>query len=328
MAARFTVAVTDDRYGAYDEERAVLSEAGAELVVNNFRNEDEAIAGLAAADGVLVNLFPMTRRVIESLARCRVLSRYGVGYDNVDVAAATAKGMWVARVPDYSIEDVSDQALALLLACVRGVAYKDRGVRAGRWNMHKEVPTHRIAGRTLGLVGYGAIARCLHRKTGGFGLARVLVYDPYVDAAAVRKAGAEPAGLETLLRESDYVSVHVPLGPETRGMVGATQLGLMKPAAILVNTSRGPVVDERALAAALAGRRIAGAGLDVFETEPLAADSALRKLENVVLSDHAGWYSEESVPELKTKAAKNVAAVLAGGKPAYPVNTIPSTAAR
>jgi D-3-phosphoglycerate dehydrogenase / 2-oxoglutarate reductase len=323
MAARYTVAVTDDRYGgAYDEERRVLAEIGAELVVNDFKTENEAIAGLARADGVLVNLFPMPARVVSSLGRCRVLSRYGVGYDNVDVAAATAKGIWVARVPDYSIEDVSDQALALLLACVRGVAYKDRAVRAGRWNVHKEVPTRRIAGRTLGLVGYGAIARCLHRKVSGFNLARVLVYDPYVDAAVVRKGGAEPVDLDALLRESDYVSVHVPLGAETRGLIGGRQLGLMRGASILVNTSRGPVVDEKALAAALAGRRIAGAGLDVFETEPLAADSPLRELENVVLSDHAGWYSEESVPELKTKAARNVAAVLAGGRPAYPVNTI------
>lgn len=320
--AKFTVVVTDDRYGAYAEEKAVLAEVGAELVVRDFKGEDEAIAGLAAADGALVNLFPVTARIIAALGRCRVLSRYGVGFDNVDVAAATAKGIWVARVPDYSIEDVSDQALALLLACVRGVAYKDRAVRAGRWNVHKEVPTRRIAGRTLGLVGYGAIARCLHRKTAGFNLARTLVYDPYVKPEAIRAAGAEPADLDRLLLEADYVSVHVPLGPETRGLIGERQLSLMKAAAVLVNTSRGPVVDERALAAALAARRIAGAGLDVFETEPLAADSPLRKLENVVLSDHAGWYSEESVPELKTKAARNVAAVLAGGKPAYPVNTI------
>ena len=228
MAARFTVVVTDDRYGgAYGEEKAVLAEIGAELVVRDFKSEDEAIAGLAAADGALVNLFPMTARIISSLSRCRVLSRYGVGFDNMDIAAATAKGIWVARVPDYSIEDVSDQALALLLSCVRGVAYKDRAVRAGRWNLHKEVPTHRIAGRTLGLVGYGAIARCLHRKTSGLGLGRVLVFDPYVKADAVRAAGAEPADLETLLRESDYVSVHVPLGPETRGMIGAPQLGLL-----------------------------------------------------------------------------------------------------
>ena len=256
MAVRFRVVVTDDRYGAYAEEQAVLGEIGAELAVKDFKSEDEAIAGLREADGVLVNLFPMTPKVIQSLQKCRVLSRYGVGYDNVDVAAATARRIWVARVPDYSIEDVSDQALALLLACVRGIAYKDRGVRAGRWNMHKDVSTRRVAGKTLGLVGYGAIARCLHRKVSGFGLARVLVHDPYVDAATLKRAGAEPAGL------------------------------------------------------------------DVFETEPLPADSPLRALENVVLSDHAGWYSEESVPELKTKAARNVAAVLSGGTPVYPVNTI------
>ena len=322
MPRRFTVVVTDDRYGAYAEEEAVLGAIDAALEVRNFTSEEDAIAGLGGADGILVNLFPIGRRLIESLPRCRVISRYGVGFDNVDVPAATARHMWVARVPDYSVEDVSDQALALLLACVRGVAFKDRGVRAGRWNMHREVPTRRVAGKVLGLVGYGAIARCLHRKVSGLGLSRVLVHDPYVEPAAVRKAGAEPVDLERLAAESDYVSVHVPLVPETRGMIGERILALMKPSAILVNTSRGPVLDERAVTAALGARRISAAGLDVFETEPLDSGSPLRALENVVLSDHAGWYSEESVPELKTKAARNVAAVLSGGRPVYPVNSI------
>jgi D-3-phosphoglycerate dehydrogenase len=264
----------------------------------------------------------MDARIIGRLGKCRVLSRYGVGYDNVDVPAATAKGIWVARVPDYCWEDVSDQALALLLGCVRGVAFKDRQVRAGRWNLHKEVQTHRVAGRTLGLIGFGAIARVLQRKVSGLGLARVLVSDPYVDPDVVRKAGAEPVELERLLHESDYVSIHVPLGPETRGLIGERQLALLKPEAILVNTSRGPVVDEQALARALESRKLAAAGLDVFEREPLPESSPLRRLDNVILSDHAGWYSEESVVELKRKAAENVAAVLSGGRPKYPVNTI------
>ncbi len=321
--SRYTVYVTDDRFGGnYAQEEAVLREIDAELVVRTFPDEQAAISDLSAADGIMVNLFPMTARVIGSLARCRVLSRYGVGYDNVDVEAATKKGIWVTRVPDYSLDDVSDQALALLMACVRKIAYKDRRIRQGGWNLQKDQPCHRVSGKTLGLVGYGAIARMLHRKVSGLALARVLVHDPYVRDDVVRKAGAEPCGLENLLAESDYVSVHVPLTDQTRGIIGQKQLRLMKRSALLVNTSRGPVVDEAALAEALADGRIAGAGLDVFEKEPLPADSPLRKLDTAVLSDHTGWYSEESLVELKTKAARNVAAVLAGGKPPYPVNRL------
>ncbi len=320
----FTVVVTDDRYGGnYREEEAELATVGARLEVRNLSTEEEALRSLARADAILVNLFPLGVRVIEAMERCRVISRYGVGYDNVDVPAATRKGIWVARVPDYSLEEVSDQALALLMACVRKVAYKDRAIRAGRWNLHKDQPCHRMAGGTMGLVGYGAIARCLHRKIAGLGLARILVHDPYVDPAVVKAAGCVPVDLEALVRQSDFLSVHVPLSSETRGLIGERQISAMKPTAVLVNTSRGPVVDEKALAAALAAGRLAGAGLDVFETEPLPPESPLRKLDTVVLSDHAGWYSEESIVELKTKAARNVAAVLGGGKPVYPVNLVP-----
>ena len=265
----------------------------------------------------------MTARIISSLGRCKVLSRYGVGFDNVDIAAATAKGIWVARVPDYSIEDVSDQALALLLACVRGVAYKDRAVRAGRWNVHKEVPTHRIAGRTLGLVGYGAIARCLHRKTSGFGLARVLVADPFVEARGDPRRGRRA-------RRPRDAAAGVRLRQRARA-AGSRDPGHDRRPAARAAEAHG---DPRQHLPRAGGRR-EGAGRDpgraahrrgrastCSRPSRWTAASPLRKLENVVLSDHAGWYSEESVPELKTKAARNVAAVLAGGRPAYPVNTI------
>jgi D-3-phosphoglycerate dehydrogenase len=316
------VIVTDDRFGSYREEEGVLAEIGASLEVKNLGSADEAISVLAEADGILVNLFPLTAEVISRLERCRVISRYGVGFDNVDVKAATEKKIWVSRVPDYSLDDVSDQALALLLACVRKVAYKDSKIREGKWNLHADQPTRRIAGKTLGLVGYGAIARCLHRKVSGLGLARVLVSDPYVDAAIIEKAGAKAVDLVTLLAESDFISLHAPLMAETRHLIGETAFAGMRRTPILINTSRGPIVDETALAAALGSKKLAGAGLDVFEKEPLPPDSPLRSLDTVVLSDHAGWYSEESVVELKTKAARNVAAVLAGGKPAYPVNEV------
>jgi D-3-phosphoglycerate dehydrogenase len=318
--AEFKVVVTDDRYGNYDEENAVLKEIGVAVEVHDLGDEAETTRVLKDADGILLNLHRLPASVIGELERCRVISRYGVGYDNVSVEAATAKGIWVARVPDYCLEDVSDQAMALLLGCVRKVAYKDRRIREGAWNLHREQPSYRIAGKTLGLLGYGAIARTLHRKLSGFALGRVLVFDPYLDPKKIGENGAEAVNLRTLLKSSDYISIHAPLSDETRGMIGSRELSLMKKGAILVNTSRGPLVQENALAEALAEGRIAAAGLDVFETEPLPQDSPLRSLDNVILSDHAGWYSEESVSELKTKAAENVLAVLKGGRPVYPVN--------
>lgn len=320
--AQFRVVVTDDRYGSYREEEEVLKEIGARLEVHNLTTEEETVRVLKDADAALVNLHPMGAGVIRRLEKCRVLSRYGVGYDNVDVEAATAKGIWVARVPDYGFEDVSDQALALLLGCVRKIAFKDRRVRSGGWNLIKEQPCFRVRGKVLGFIGFGGIARTLHRKLQGFGLAGVLVVDPYVDPAAVRQAGAEPVDLDTLLARADFISLHATLTAETRHLINGRAIERMKPTAILVNTSRGPLVDEQALAEALAAGRLAGAGLDVFEKEPLPADSPLRRLDNVILSDHTGWYSEESIVELKTKAARNVLEVLKGGKPVYPVNQV------
>ncbi len=318
--ATYRVLVTDDRYGSYEEEKSVLKEIGAAVEVHNLGDESETARVLQDADAILVNLHPLPGSVIRQLGTCRVISRYGVGYDNVDVDAATAAGIWVARVPDYCLEDVSDQALALLLGCVRKVAFKDRRIREGGWDLHKEQPSHRIAGRALGLIGYGSIARTLHRKVSGLGLARVLAFDPYVERKEIEDAGAEAVSLKALLKAADFISVHAPLNKETRGMIGSRELAQMKRGSILINTSRGPLLDEKAVADALAAGRIAAAGLDVFETEPLPADSPLRRLDNIILSDHAGWYSEESVAELKTKAAQNVLEVLKGGPPLYPVN--------
>jgi len=299
--AALRVMVTDDRYGSYSKEEKVLKKIGAAVEVYNLVDEEQAIEVLREADGILVNLHPLPARVIAALERCKVISRYGVGYDNVDVDQATAKGIWVARVPDYCLEDVSDQALALLLACIRKVAFKDRRIREGGWNLHKEQPSFRIAGKTLGLIGYGAIARTLHRKVSGFGLDRVLVFDPFLDPQTITKNGGQAVDLRSLLKESDYVSVHAPLNDKTRGMIAARELSQMKKSGILINTSRGPLLDEKAVAEALADGKIAAAGLDVFESEPLPEQSPLRA-------------------ELKTKAAQNVLEVLEGRPPLYPVN--------
>lgn len=320
---KYKVVVTDDRYGNYKEENEVLKEIGVEVEVHNLQDSGKAESVLEDADAVLVNLFPLTKDVIEKMDTCKVISRYGVGYDNVDVETATEKGIWVARVPDYSLEDVSDHALALLLGSIRKIAYKDRMIRSGRWNLHKDWPSYRIAGKTLGLIGFGAIARTLFRKVSGFGLERVLVYDPYVHPGEIVKAGGTPASLEGLIKNADYISIHAPLTEETIGMIGKKEFQQMKSSCILINTSRGPLVNGEDLYTALKEGEIAAAGIDVFETEPLPAGSPLLSLDNIILTDHTAWYSEESVVELKTKAARNVLEVLKGEKPVYPVNTLP-----
>lgn len=317
----YKVVVTDDRYGAYREESAVLDDIGAELKVCHFNNPAEALKELEDADGVFCNLFPMTEEIMAGMKKCRVISRYGVGYDNVDTAAAERRGIAVTNVPDYCSEDVADHILALLLGAIRHIPQKDRRIRNGEWNLHKHYPCSRISGKTLGLIGYGHVGQKLHLRTAGFGFGRVLVHDPTEDPAFIEAKGGVKTGLEELLRESDYVSVSVPLKPETKGLLNRQTLGLMKPSAVLINTARGPVVDEEALCQALREGRPAAAGLDVFETEPLPDDSPLRQLDNVILSDHAGWYSAEALASLKTQAARNIALVLTGKPPISMVNS-------
>ena len=319
---KFKVAVTDGIFSSYQEEQKVLAEVDCAVEIYKLSSEEEAIETLKDVDGILLNLLQISAKVIKSMKKCRIISRYGIGFDNVDIEAATNAGIWVANVPDYAFEDVSDHALALLLAAVRKIAYKDRLIRKGSWNLHGRQKCYRIKDKILGLIGYGSIAQALHRKISGFGLAKVLVYDPFIDREYIRDSGGVPCDLDTLLKESDYVSIHAPLTKGTRRMIGAKQISLMKTEAILVNTSRGPLINEKALASALKDKRIAYAGLDVFEEEPLPKDSSLRKTDNIVLSDHTAWYTEESIVELKTKAAQNISEVLKGEKPVYPLNNV------
>lgn len=314
------VVILDSVYAGYKEEMSVFQPMGIEPVISKTADPAEMAAMCRDAEGICLNLGRFSAELINRLEKCRIIARYGVGYDNVDVAAATAKGIWVANVTDYCGEDVSDQAMGLFLSSVRKIARRDREVRQGRWAVNTKDPVYRIKGKTFGFLGFGMIARIVHRKLAGFQLGRVLVADPFVKPEDIRAAGAEPADLDTVLREADYISVHIPLNEKTRGTIGAREFRLMKPTAIIINTSRGPVIDERALIEALRTERINCAGLDVFEREPINADNPLLKMENVTLTDHAGWYSEESMSELKLKTALNVKAVLEGGKPRYPVN--------
>lgn len=320
--ASYRVVVTENLFDEYEEEIAVLSAVDADFFVFDCTNKNQLIEAVGNAHGVLMHTkMQIDAEVVGQMQCCRVISRYGIGYDNIDVEAATRAGIWVSRVTDYGAEeDVAAQAIALLMACIREVCYKNRRIREGGWNLKAERKSHRIKGKILGIIGHGNIGSSLHRKLSTIGLGKVLVCDPYKQRQRIIDQGGEVVDLDRLLRESDYVSIHVPLNEETHHLIGARELSLMKSNAILINTSRGPVIDEAALCEALKSSQIRSAGIDVFEEEPLPAASGLRLLDNVILSDHTGYYSEESLVELKTKAARNIAEVLQGRRPLYPLN--------
>ena len=314
MASRYRVLILDANYPHYEAERAVLEPLGAEVIPVSSDGDAASVQGeLARADAVLVREAVLDAGTIRHMARCRVIVRYGVGVDNIDLEAARERRIYVANVPDYGADEVAEHTVALMLAVWRRVAAADRAVRAGRWGFAGGRPVLRLAGRVLGIVGFGRIGRRLLHKVQGFGFRRILVYDPF---AGVRAGdGLEPVDLDRLCREADVITLHAPLTPQTRGLIDARRLRLMKPTAILVNTARGPIVDEQALLEALQQGRLLGAGLDTFTQEPLPPTHPLRLLDNVVLTDHTAWYSEESLQELQRRAAEEVARVLRGMPP-------------
>ncbi len=316
--ANYTVYVSDNRHASYEIERKMLENAGMELKVLNCVTEDDIINQCADADAILLDMAPMPARAIQALKHCKCITRYGVGYDNVDVEAATAAGIQVTNVPDYCMEDVSDHALALMLDCMRHLAWRDREIRKGKWNL--QATSFRLVGKTLGLIGAGRIARCLARKVSGFGFREIVAYDPYISAEDLSVMGLRKVELDELLAISDFVSLHLPVTAETRYMINKDTLAKMKPTAILVNTSRGLLVNEEDLVDALKSGRILGAGLDTLIREPLGPDSPFYSLDNVVLSDHSAYYTEEGIVELKTKAAQSVIDALTGKPVRYPVN--------
>jgi len=301
------------------EERLALDPLGCEVVATQAADEDGLIANLKDADVVLVAAAPITRRVLENLARCRAVVRYGIGVDNVDLQAATDCGIVVAQVLDFCTEEVSNHALALLLALARGLLPLHRDATAGLWRQPHAWALAPVHGQTLGIVGFGNIGRAVARKARAFGM-RLLARDPYGDPNAAAELGAALVPLADLLAESDYVSLHTPLTPETRHLIGAAELRAMKPTAVLINTARGPVVDEAALVEALASGGIAGAGLDVFEEEPLPADSPLCRLGNVVLTPHVASVSPEAMRRLREEVGQAAADVLRGRWPKYVAN--------
>jgi D-3-phosphoglycerate dehydrogenase len=308
-------------------ERIVLEEVGAELVAVEGQYPDEIVAAAADCDALLVVSSRVPGAVIEQLTRCRVIARLGAGTDRIDVEAATRAGIVVANVPDFCLHEQAEHTLALLLAWARQLPYMTNAMRRGDWSARHHPAVHRLAGRTLGLVGFGASARGVASRARALELHLLAwVRDPAKYQAAADSLGVTLVGLDRLLEESDFVSVHLPLVPETRHLLDADRLARMRPTAVLINTSRGGVVDELALVAALKAGRVAGAALDVFEGIDVFAlpghppAHPLLELDNVLLTPHCAGSSVESTLDSKIRGARNAAEVLKGQWPRYLVN--------
>lgn len=317
--ANYRVYVTETSYTDYSQEEDVVSRAGGELRFARCRTEEDVIEQCPDAHALLLRQTPVGERAFHALRDLRVVARYGTGYDNVDVEAATRAGVVVTVVPDYCVGEAADHAAALLLSSIRKIAQRDRAVRAGGWDLTSRLPVHRTGGRVLGLAGYGRIARELRMRLSGFPF-RFVACSPHTPDRVFIEDNTRRVDFRTLLLVSDYLSIHLPLTGETRHLFDLDAFRKMRRRAVLVNTSRGGVVDQRALYTALARGYLAGAALDVFEDEPLAPGDPLLALDSVLLTDHAAWYSEESRRELQRRTAQEAIRVLNDITPEHPVN--------
>lgn len=315
------VALTDTVFPSLEPARRVLAGIGATLDQATAPTPEAIRAVAAGADAVMVTYAKLDAGLISGFDRCKVIGRFGIGVDNIDLAAATRAGIQVVFCPDYCLDEVSDHAFALLIALARKITESDSAVQSGRWEMKALAPMRRLRGRTLGLAGFGRIPQALAPKAQAFGL-DVITADPYVPQAVLDAAGVARVEFGELLERSDFISVHAPLTPETRHLFNADAFRRMKREALIVNTARGPLIDEAALAAALDAGEIAGAGLDVVENEPLAADSPLLGRSNVIITPHSAFYSEDALLDLQTKVAEDVVRVLSGEAPRAPANRL------
>jgi len=311
---KYKVVVSDQVFPSVEIEREILAGIDADLTVASG-DVESVLATAADADAILNTYLPWSADSIGRLEKCKIIARYGIGFDNVDLQAAASAGIVVTNVPDYSVEEVATHALALILASLRKVAVADASVRSGTWSIDNFRPIRRLSTLTVGLVGYGRIARRIAAPLEALG-ARIVAHDPYLQPGP----DLPPLlALDDLLAEADMISLHLPLNDETRGIIGAEALGRMKAGSVLVNTSRGPLVDLDALAAALEGGQIGAAGLDVFDVEPLDA-ARIAGVPNLIVTPHMAYYSEEALAESQRKAANQVIKVLTGQQPDYQVN--------
>lgn len=316
--SRLRVVVINAHYPNYETEREILSPFRPELAhIDTGGDLERLIEAVKNADAVLTRETLIPREAIEAMERCKVIVRYGVGVDNIDLVAARQRRIYVANVPSYGSDEVADHAVALLMAVARRIVTRDKDVRNGAWGIGAKEKIYSFRDRTLGIVGYGRIGRAFHRKVSGLGFYRVLVYDPFV---AEKDGSYELVDMETLCSQSDVISLHAPLTTENRHLIDEAELEAMKPNAILINTSRGGLVNDGALVKVLKEKKIFGAGIDVFESEPPGRTHPIFNLKNVIVTDHTGWYSEESLQDLQRKAAQEVARVFSEKQPLSWVN--------
>lgn len=316
MPARWRVLLTDRAWPDSSIEREILKAVDAE-VVESPATDEATLARLAAdVDAIGTNWAQVTTKVIEQSPRCRIVSRFGIGLDNISVETATKRRIPVTNVPDYCVTEVAEHTLALLLAAARNIGYFQLHTKSGEYKLSAAPPMRRLAGQTLGLIGLGRIGTAVAERARAFGL-RIIAHTA---SGRSRDANVQMVALDELLRTSDYISLHAPATPETQNLIGLTQLQLMKPTAWIINTSRGALINPDALWTALQHNRIAGAALDVFKPEPPDLSLPLYRDERVIITPHAAFVSVESVNELRHRAATQIATALSGGRPENVVN--------
>ena len=316
---RTLIAITDSPFPSLEPAKKALRRLDPEYRMAKSAAAGDILAVARDADAVLVTYASLPGDLLRQLKSCKAIGRFGLGVDNIDLATAKELGIAVNYVPDYCLREVSDHAMALLLVLARKVVFSNALVQSGRWEVPPIVPLRRLEGQVLGLIGFGHIPRALAPRAKAFGL-KVIAHDPYVTPAVLAAAGVRGVSFDDLLAGSDFISVHAPLLPTTRGLINAAAFAKMKDGAFLINTARGPLVDETALIAALDAKKLGGAALDVMTAEPPAKDSPLFHRDNVILTPHTAFYSVEALEELQIKCASDVARVLSGEKAIYPIS--------
>jgi D-3-phosphoglycerate dehydrogenase len=314
------IVVTDSPFPNLNLAKAALAHLNPVIVEAKSPSPDDILTAGQDADAILVTYAKLPGDLLRQMPNCRAIGRFGIGVDNIDLDVAGELGIQVNYVPDYCFDEVSDQAMAMLIAMARKIVLANSLVQSGRWEMPALVPIRRLRGQTVGLVGFGNIPRIMTPKAQAFGF-DVIAFDPYAPDELFKKHNVRSVSMDELLAESDFVSVHAPLTPETKGLLNAEAFKKMKNTAVVVNTARGPLINETDLIAALDAGEIGGAALDVVETEPLPANSPLIGRDNVILAPHTAFYSVEALAELQSKAASDVARVLAGEVAIYPFKT-------
>jgi D-3-phosphoglycerate dehydrogenase len=302
-------------------ERELLEAHGAQVIAAVRPDSEEALANYADCDALMVTIQPVTAELMDRMPKCKIICRIGTGLDAIDIPAATARGIWVTNVPDYSIDEVSSHAMAFVLALARNLFRHRAMSQHGSWRYETERPISRIAGQTLGILGIGRIGGASARKAQGLGF-NVIAHDPYVSDARFAELGVRKVDFDALMSESDFITLHVPLTDGTRKIIDARALSLMKPTAFLVNTARGEVVDVDALVAAVKSGQIQGAGIDVLPVEPPPPDHPILHEESILVTPHIGWASTEAGFDVRQRGAQDVVFVLEGQRPKYAANDV------